>query len=531
MKAKRAIGVIAVVMVLHLTTSWYVVHNSPAPISTFHYFDQQLLNYPQVLRGILQGSGSPIEDVLPNAMNSIEPWDIQQQNSVYKNAVPLYLIVSALPATIFGISLASLRMGSFMLFALAGVLLFDLLRLMKNSSAGLIGTLALFFTPMVWQSILIPAPFLGLVCGVLLCLWSLWRTSFFTRPLVSIISSLALCILPLWGETAGDAMPALLICFPMSIFFMVVSLWKQKGKSVLGILGFLLFLWLYFPYSWLQFQFLHYVIDEARIHSTSVNTIWNNAYIVLYNLSQSLLVPSLFCLFIFSCLFSRTQRWLQLWLLCGGIPLIVAATLSQKNYDYYISAIIPLIIISIGLNYERDWRRYIYAVLGGLTIVSWFFLRHIDSKVFQFTVPSILYQDQNVLNSNVSSSHMFQHWRKPIDSVQQKRNAIASWLLKGEGFEILQSIPQDSLVLVSDSPNSDVVQYSATIARSDLLFHRTSKGVIREITQELIGYFPNVYVMMSNGVENPCQLDREIILIDSIRKAEDVCLWEITGFE
>lgn len=231
MSPKSVTGVIFFVMLVHLVISLLVVQRYPAPIPTFHQFDQQLLNYPFVMRGEYKGSGSPIEDIAPAEIALNAPWVMEQQISVYKNAKPLYLLLSALPASIFGVSFYTLRMGGIAVLICAVVLLFDLLRRIKGRTAGLIGVVAFSCAPIAWQSILIPAPFLAIICGVLLCLWSVWNSQFFTVRWASTLTGISLGILPFWGETAGDSIPALLVCIPMVFCYGLVAGWKKTQRK------------------------------------------------------------------------------------------------------------------------------------------------------------------------------------------------------------------------------------------------------------------------------------------------------------
>ena len=124
---------------------------------------------------------------------------------------------------------------------------------------------------------------------------------------------------------------------------------------------------------------------------------------------------------------------------------------------------------------------------------------------------------------------MFQHWRRPVDASQKKRDSIAFWLLQEEGADILKRIPEHSLVLIYDSPNSDVVHHSAKISRPDLLFHRISIGGIKKSTQDVMGNYSSVYMLMTNDVRYPCAVDGAMRVEESIRKAESVCLWKVSG--
>ena len=528
MSQSKAIFFGVVLMALHLLCCLAVVQRSPAPKSTFHHFDQQLLRYPFVFQQVRKGVGSPIEDLLPMDVQDVEEWSWEQDIETYKNSLPLYLIIPSVVPTMCGISLWTMRMSGVVTLLLSSFFLFDLTRKMTNRTSGMVAVFFFTMSPAVWQSILIPAPFLSVMLGVLFCLWTLWNSQFGLHLIWMTLSGIAFGVLPRFGETAGDAIPPILLVVPMIAMYLGTTMWRGGWKGVASTFWFLLPSWYLFPFAWLRRQMERYIWDEAHVASGN-KSLFSEMYGEVFNLVQSLLMPSIFVLTLYAIWGVRRQRWQIIWLLSGVFVLFVSAVWSDKSYDYYLSSMVPILMIIVGLNFAWDRKKYVYGLCAVISFGTWLTLRHWDIPAVQRNAPAIFLQDTGVGNWQASPSRMFRHWRQVAVTSQPKRDEIARWLLRDEGRTLLDDLEADTLVLVFDSPNSDVIQYIGSIIRPDILFHRSAIGYSQSMTKRLRQHYDKVYAMMSNSVQYPCSLESGLTLKKSIRKAQDVCIWEIAG--
>ena len=515
-------------MVFHLLCSLAAIQRSPAPQSTFHQFDQQQLRYPFIFRQLRKGVGSPIEDLVPRELQNTEEWSWHQDVEIYKNSLPLYLMIPSVVPTVLGISLWTVRIGNIVTLLIASFLLFEVTRKMASRTSGLVAVFFFTMNPAVWQSILIPAPFLSIMMGVLLCLWTLWNSQFGARPLWMALSGIAFGILPLFGETAGDAIPPTLVVFPMLVLYLCAVMWTRGWKGAVAIVSLLVPVWLLFPVEWLSHQMERYIWSEAQATAGETSLV-DGMYGEVFNLGQSLMMPSIFALVLWSIWGIRKRTWQALWLLSGVVVLFGSAVWSHKSYDYYLSAMIPVLMIVVGVHFTKDWKQYAYGLCAVISAGTWLTLRHWDSPTVRTSVPSVFLQDRGLGQWQASPLRMFRHWRQAGGMSQPRRDRMAGWLLNDEGRQLLDGLQTEALVLVFDSPESDVIHYIGSIVRQDVLFHRTALGYSQPITQQLRQHHDHVYVMMSNSVQRPCALEGGLILKRSIRKAEDVCIWEIEG--
>jgi hypothetical protein len=355
----------------------------------------------------------------------------------------------------------------------------------------------------------------------------LWNSRYFEKLGWSLAAGCAIVLLPRWGESAGDAIPPLLVVAPMTVVYCLISILKKKGSVLLGLVPFLCVVIFIFPFEWLEMQFLHYVLDEANLTKMDGNSVYFGIRSVIYNCAQSLMLPTLFILALTGMIFPRKRGISYLWLMSGVFPIFIAASLSQKNYDYYLSAVLPVLWVLIAQNSQRGWQSILCRSFLLYSAISWVGLRHLDIDELSIHIPTYVLQDINITEVRIPSQHMFQSWRQTGQRDQIKRDEVAHWLQKGEGNSLLAALPTQSLVLVYDSDFSDVIQVLSSIQRPDILFHKTSKGRPVAITQHLVSHYEHGFVAMGNSVSQPCALPFNWEAVKSIRKAESMCLWKI----
>ena len=251
------------------------VWRAPAPVKTFHDYDEIIVKYPFVMRGEQWSYGLPVFEVVPQTWSGIGPAEVYEAmvHNPYENlrsygsSAPISFVASSILPAVFGPSLWTLRLGAWLRFVIAILCIADIGRRIHSRSVGVYGAILFSVLPVCYQGMRIGIPALGNMTGVCLALWALVASDDGRRWFWAAIAGALIALSARWGESVGDALTCLAaLAGPVAAasLLALTKLHRRKGWRIpigLGLAGTAGYTLL--DRQWIQDHTEKYVMAEA----------------------------------------------------------------------------------------------------------------------------------------------------------------------------------------------------------------------------------------------------------------------------
>ena len=528
LRAAGAALALLLLFALHAGVDMAWVHRIPAQEKTFHDHDLRLLRHPLILRGQYWAPQLPADELVPPTWPGKGPYDLfagalrNEGDGLrsYRTLAPLGSLVSALPATLLGLSLQTVRLGPLALLALLLVAAFDTGRWLGRGPdddglrAGLFAAFALGMLPLTWLGTLVGVPTLGNMAGVLLALWALLRSDGLSKPGFSALAGVMMALSARWGESVGDGLACLLALAGPAGVVLALALnrllarkdpWPLLGAPAAAAL-FLCVL----DRPWLENHLRGYILDQANVGGSAAAPLLPRLASNLGDYHQallwSLLGPAGLALVGLGLLlgFSRLRRQPALLVLMASpVSGLLALSLSAKGNDYYAAPVVPGLVLAaavgLALLPRRGWM--LGLPLLGWSGLSWLVTAHLDTAALSSLAcrrPVRVWIAGDPTRCDPAGGkeeaiyQWFRQWRRKPGRERQGRRAIGDWLMVGDGRRWLEGLGPGSLVILQVPPGpgggADVVQLIGQSERPDTLFHRVEGGMADARSEALVAW-------------------------------------------
>lgn len=529
MRKRTAAALLGLLFATHLGVSAGRVSRVPAQEKTFHDHDLSLVRHAMLVRGEAWAPELPVAELVPPSWPGLGAYDLltlvpsngADGAKSYRTLAPLHYLVSAVPASIFGVSLWTVRLGPLAVLVLLLLAAFDAARVLAQREdesglpAGLTAAVLCSAVPVGWLGVLVGVPTLGNLTGVALALWALVRSEGFARWWASALAGVLVVAASRWGESVGDALACLAALAGPLVVTTLLGLargpWTRRCRAVVGTLLCASLVGLLLDWNWLQTHLQLYVLDEAQL-STSVDTgalavrLQDNAVAYARALGWSLLGPAgAACVAVggLAALASARRSPGVLVALASPVSGLLALSLSAKGHDYYAAPVVFGLVLAsaVGLHAVPKAGRLL-AGLGAVWVcASWWTTASLDApalEAFQCKrgVRTWLAGDPTRCDPRGGKEEdvypWFREWRrKPAREVLGRRR-IGDWLWSGEGADWVAGLPGGALVLLQVPPGpgggADVFHLLVQSQRPDVLVHRVEGGMQDARSAELLSW-------------------------------------------
>ena len=527
-------------MLGHLLVAAGRIHRDPAPRKTFHDHDEHLVHHPMIFRGERRAPSLPISELVPPDMDGLGAWETldaafgnsPERTRAYRTTTPLHFVVSAIPATVMGVGVWTVRLGPALVLWALLLVVFDLARRLTGSrAAGLLAATLLGALPAVHQGTVIGIPALGNMLGVSLGLWALLQSDGLSRWGFAALAGAFLALTTRWGESVGDGLECLVAVAGPAVLVALLPLARlfrrgQRIAAARGIVGAAIAAalgWGLTDRWWLGLHLERYVLAEAGVTGPSPS-VFDRIGTALEVLSRtgasypeaitwSLAGPLAVGVFL-----AGTAAWLALggrrlqalWLLSSVLGGGVALSLSDKGQDTYAVGLLPAfaVLAAGGLWRLPGVLRWLALPGVGLVVTAGLFQAHMDLPSMyearcQPTLARYLavdpYRCERGHNAQPAVYHWFKEWRREPNPQDLARTAIGRWVRYEEGRRWLDSLAPGALVLLQRPPGpgggADVLVLLAQSMRPDIFVH-TVKGMNTSgLTSELLARHDDVWVL------------------------------------
>lgn len=536
----RAVAVALVLLLLaHLGVAAWRIHREPAPKKTFHDHDEFLVQHPMIFRGDRKAVSLPASETVPVSMDGIgaaETLDAAFANSpertrAYRTATPLHFVGAALPATLMGIGIWTVRLGPVLLLWALLLLVYDLGRRAADSrAAGLAAATFLGALPAVHQGAVVGIPALGNMLGVTLGLWALHRSDGLARWGWAATAGVALALTPRWGESVGDGLECLVAVIGPAILVALVPLGRLfirgrrldaakglAGAALAGGLG-----WALMDRWWLSLHLERYILAEAGVGGPSPSVIrrvenaievlagtWENYPVALTWSLAGPIAMGAAATGAIGWLLLGERRAHAMWLLASVLGGGVALSLSDKGQDTYAVSLLPGIAVLAGAGL---WKlpgpaRWLTPPAIAAVGLAGLFQAHMDMPALEQLaceerVAHYVAVDPGRCEKGGPGQpavyHWFRSWRRLPTPQDHSRRAIAEWIRDDQGRRWLDSLAPGAMVMLQRPPGpgggADVLVLLAQALRPDVYIH-TVKGMrVDGLTSELLASHDDVWV-------------------------------------
>jgi hypothetical protein len=556
MKPKKALLILCLVSICHLFVNAGFVWREPAPTKTFHDYDEILIKYPSVMRGDAWSHGFPLFDLVPNSWPGYGPADVykgmfinaESLGQSYKTSTPISYVISSVIPALFGISLWTTRLGSWPLFFICSLCIFDIGRRLKNAELGLYSALMFGFLPVAYQGMRIGIPTLGNMTGISIALWALVASNNGKNWFLAAFTGLAIALSARWGESVGDALSCLAALSGPTIIASLLALShfnKQNrlkslaGLTIAGAVGYLML-----DLKWIKHHTERYVLSEAGLNtgdsfvSTGSSTISDNPWRYFEALRESLMLDHHFAIsvvgFVLCLMAFRHNKRLGI-ILASPIGAWIILNSSSKGQDFYAAPMIPSLSVLGGMAIYTisKLNRWLGIVVLAWFASGWILYSHLDipsirqlactNPVFGIATRDAAYCNHSPLPER-AVYQWFRKWRQPPGEQEIRRREIANWLLKGSGRKVIESLPMNSMVMMLAPPgdDGDVLAVLIPTIRPDLFVHRATIGSASALENKLMEHFEVFYAIsfnMPNG-RSEYILPNWIIIDEEIERTE-----------
>jgi hypothetical protein len=534
-----ALGLV-VLMLAHLLVAAGRIQRDPAPRKTFHDHDEHLVHHPMIFRGARRAPSLPISELVPADMDGLGPWETldaafansPERTRAYRTTTPLHFVVAAIPATLLGVGVWTVRLGPIVLLWSLLLVVYDLARRTASSrAAGLLAAALLGALPAVHQGVVVGVPALGNMLGVALGLWALHRSDGLSRLGWAAAAGVLLALTTRWGESVGDGLESLVAVAGPAVLVALVPVARlfregERLRAALGLLGAGLAAglgWSLTDRWWLGLHLERYVLAEAGVTGPSPSAFdrVGNAVEVLSRtwpnypeaLTWSLAGPFAVGAFVVGSLgwvLLGGRRLQAVWLLASVLGGGVALSLSDKGQDTYAVGLLPAFAV---LAAAGAWRlpgplRWSALPAVGLVGAAGLFQAHMDLPALHGArcdpqLATWLAVDpgrcERGRNDQPAVYHWFKEWRREPNPQDLARSAIGRWIRYEDGRRWLDALPPGALVLLQRPPGpgggADVLVLLAQAIRPDIYVHTVKGMSVDALTGELMARHDDVWVL------------------------------------
>ncbi|MGC6508580.1 MAG: glycosyltransferase family 39 protein [Myxococcota bacterium] len=503
------------------------VWRAPAPVKTFHDYDEIIVKYPFVMRGEQWSYGLPVFELVPNTWSGIGPtevYDAMHHNPYenlrsYKTTAPISFVVSSIIPAIFGPSLWTIRLGAWLQLVIAVCCISDIGRRVHSRTVGLYAAILFSVLPVCYQGMRIGIPALGNMTGVCLALWALVRAEDGKNWGWSVLAGALIALSARWGESVGDALTCLAALTGPVVAATLLSLWQLNSRSgwkhpiglvLAGATGYAVL-----DKQWIQDHTEKYVMAEAGFEDGFPSAVQPteelNAMSARYweALSESLMQDHQAVLCIIGILpalwiLRKYPKWLLV--LASPVGAWFILNSATKAQDFYAAPMIPALTLLGGLAISTFSPNKVVSVLllGWLSLGCLLYTHTDIPSVRQLACSSPTFalatRDEAYCTGNLPHRDVFQwfrQWRLPPGAQEIRRRNMANWLLKGPGRKVINELPKDSMIMLSAPPgdDGDVLAVLIPALRPDILVHRSTLGPPSRLDNKLMTHFQRFYAV------------------------------------
>ena len=530
MRGRVALALLLVLLLGHVLVSVGWVSRIPAPESTFHNHDLALVYHPKIFRGENWAPMLPVAELTPPSWPGYGPYDLfsgiltngERGFRSYRVFTPIHYVVSSLPAVVAGVSLMTVRIGPAVVLCLLALAAFDIGRLLTRThrssghAAGLLSAIAVTCVPVGWMGVVIGLPTLGNMTGVTLAIWAMVRSDGLRRIGWAAVAGLLVALASRWGESAGDGLLSMAtLAGPVTLSLLLALARLLTRREVRGLLGAAVAVWIAYTLlelEWFQWHLERYVLDEARLSSSSdipalLERAASNLHAYQRALTWSLIgLSGTVISATGSLLLLRRVRQQPLILVVIAAPLsgLLALAISAKGHDYYAAPVVPALMIAgaSGVTLLPGRLRVFSGAAAVWLLSSWLVSAHLDTKalapvrctnVVTWGLAGDPTRCLGLLQGREEKVYpWFRIWRKLPDRQVKRRRDIGLWLTRGGGRSWLDGLGPDTLVLLQAPQGAnggfDVVHMIGQSERPDLIFQRVAVGPPQNHAADLISW-------------------------------------------
>ena len=503
------------------------VWRAPAPVKTFHDYDEIIVKYPFVMRGEQWSYGLPVFELVPNTWSGIGPaevYDAMHHNPYenlrsYKTTAPISFVASSIIPALLGPSLWTIRLGAWLQLVIAICCIADVGRRVHSRSVGVYAAVLFSVLPVCYQGMRIGIPALGNMTGVCLALWALIRAEDGKNWAWSILAGALIALSTRWGESVGDALTCLAALTGPVLAATLLSFgrttsrknWKNPiGIGLAGATGYAIL-----DQQWIRDHTEKYVMAEAGFEDGFPASVQPSDDLSALStryweaISESLMQDhqAILCLLGFVPLLWSVRKFPK-WSIIVASPIGAWFILNSaaKAQDFYAAPMVPALTLLGGLAIHAfSPKKWVAAAGLGWMSLGCILYTHTDiPSVRQLACTSPTFalatRDEAYCTGDLPHRAVFQwfrQWRLPPGAQEIRRRNMANWLLKGPGRQVIEDLPENSMIMLSAPPgdDGDVLAVLIPTIRPDILVHRSTLGPPSPLDNKLMTHFQSFYAI------------------------------------